>query len=127
MLKIIKKSEYQELLDYKEKYEEIIDYYEEKNIKLRKQLESSGQLNQELLEKSLFDKVIRENSRPHCGMSFERCYQKMKYYKIKTNKLQVKIDKAIRIYEECKMLMPHEFDWQEQFENVINILKGVEQ
>jgi len=40
------------------------------------------------------------------------------------NDLQQRIDKAIKIYEECKLLMPHEFDWGEQVENIINNLKG---
>ena len=35
------------------------------------------------------------------------------------------IDKVIKIFNECKSLMPHEFDWEEQVYNVIGILKEV--
>lgn len=35
------------------------------------------------------------------------------------------IDKARKIINECKLLMPHEFDWEEQIDNVLDILKEV--
>jgi len=38
--------------------------------------------------------------------------------------LKDRIEKAIKIFKECKLLMPHEFDWEEQFENAIQKLKG---
>lgn len=37
--------------------------------------------------------------------------------------LQLKINKVILIFEECKLLLPHEFDWQEQIDNALEILK----
>ncbi len=42
----------------------------------------------------------------------------------KNKELKSRIDKAIKIFNECKMLMPHEFDWEEQFDNAIKTLKG---
>ena len=33
------------------------------------------------------------------------------------------IDKILQIIKECKMLMPHEFDWEEQVENIEEILE----
>lgn len=38
--------------------------------------------------------------------------------------LQDRINKAINVFEECKMLFPHEFSWEEQVDNVLEILKG---
>lgn len=35
------------------------------------------------------------------------------------------IDKAEKILNECKLLMPHEFDWGEQVDNALDILKEV--
>ena len=35
----------------------------------------------------------------------------------------VKIDKVLQIIKECKMLMPHEFDWEEQIDNIVLILQ----
>lgn len=35
------------------------------------------------------------------------------------------IDKAEKILNECKLLMPHEFDWEEQVDNALDILKEV--
>ena len=35
------------------------------------------------------------------------------------------INKVIKIFEECKLLMPHEFDWGEQVDYVLDILKEV--
>ena len=35
------------------------------------------------------------------------------------------IDEIRKIFEECKMLLPHEFDWEEQVDNVLNILNEV--
>lgn len=35
------------------------------------------------------------------------------------------INKVIKIFDECKLLMPHEFDWGEQVDNVLDILKEV--
>lgn len=43
---------------------------------------------------------------------------------IENNKLQQRIDKTIKIFEGCKMLMPHEFDWGEQIDNALEILRG---
>lgn len=36
------------------------------------------------------------------------------------------IDKAIAIIDECKLLMPHEFDCGEQIEQIEKLLKEVE-
>lgn len=36
------------------------------------------------------------------------------------------IDKAIKILNECKLLMPHEFDWEEQVNNALDILNEVQ-
>ena len=33
------------------------------------------------------------------------------------------IDEILQIIKECKMLMPHEFDWEEQIENIEEILE----
>lgn len=41
----------------------------------------------------------------------------------KNQQLRQIIDKVIQIFEECKMLFPHEFDWEEQFDNALKILK----
>lgn len=35
------------------------------------------------------------------------------------------IDRAEKILNECKLLMPHEFDWEEQVDNALDILKEV--
>ena len=35
------------------------------------------------------------------------------------------IAKAEKILNECKLLMPHEFDWKEQVDNALDILKEV--
>lgn len=35
------------------------------------------------------------------------------------------INKVGKILNECKLLMPHEFDWQEQVDYVLDILKEV--
>lgn len=35
------------------------------------------------------------------------------------------IDKAEKILNECKLLMTHEFDWEEQVDNALDILKEV--
>ena len=35
------------------------------------------------------------------------------------------IDKAEKILNECKLLMSHEFDWKEQVDNVLDIIKEV--
>ena len=35
------------------------------------------------------------------------------------------IDKAEKILNECKLLMTHEFDWEEQVDNALDILKDV--
>lgn len=35
------------------------------------------------------------------------------------------IDKAEKILKECKLLMTHEFDWEEQVDNTLDILKEV--
>lgn len=35
------------------------------------------------------------------------------------------IDKAKKILNECKLLMTHEFDWEEQVDNSLDILKEV--
>lgn len=44
----------------------------------------------------------------------------------KENKKQKEvIDKAEKILNECKLLMSHEFDWEEQVDNVLYILKEV--
>ena len=40
--------------------------------------------------------------------------------------LQQRIDKVLQIIKECKMLMPHEFDWEEQVDNIVSILQGEE-
>lgn len=40
--------------------------------------------------------------------------------------LQQRIDKANQIIDECLMLMPHEFSWEEQIENIRKILGGKE-
>lgn len=44
---------------------------------------------------------------------------------LKNIKYKEIIDKAEKILNECKLLMPHEFDWEEQIDNVIDILKEV--
>ena len=40
-------------------------------------------------------------------------------------KQQEAINKVINIFNECKLLMPHEFDWGEQVDYVLDILKEV--
>lgn len=35
------------------------------------------------------------------------------------------ISRAEKILNECKLLMPHEFDWEEQVDNALDILKEV--
>ena len=35
------------------------------------------------------------------------------------------IDKTEKILNECKLLMTHEFDWEEQVDNALDILKEV--
>lgn len=40
-------------------------------------------------------------------------------------KQQEIIDKAEKILNECKLLMTHEFDWEEQVGNALDILKEV--
>lgn len=35
------------------------------------------------------------------------------------------ISRAEKILNECKLLMPHEFDWEEQVNNALDILKEV--
>lgn len=40
--------------------------------------------------------------------------------------LQQRIDKVNQIIDECLMLMPHEFSWEEQIENIRKILGGKE-
>ena len=37
--------------------------------------------------------------------------------------LQNRINKTLQIIKECKMLMPHEFDWEEQVDNIVSILQ----
>lgn len=42
----------------------------------------------------------------------------------KENKKQKEvIDKVEKILNECKLLMTHEFDWEEQVDNALDILK----
>lgn len=36
------------------------------------------------------------------------------------------IEKAIKVIKECKMLFPHEFDWGEQTDNLLQILEDKE-
>lgn len=36
------------------------------------------------------------------------------------------IDKVIKILNECKLLMPHEFDWEEQVNNALDTLNEVQ-
>ena len=36
------------------------------------------------------------------------------------------IDKVLNIIDECKLLMPHEFDWEDQIDNIEKLLKEVE-
>lgn len=36
------------------------------------------------------------------------------------------ISKAIKVIRECKMLFPHEFDWEEQIDNLLQILEDKE-
>mgnify|MGYP004556877635 CR=1 FL=1 len=53
-----------------------------------------------------------------------------KYEYFKNLEQQIKnqkevIDKVGKILNECKLLMPHEFDWQEQVDYVLDILKEV--
>lgn len=60
-------------------------------------------------------------------------YEKMKrdmqrqiqILKNKNKKQKEVIDKVGKILNECKLLMPHEFDWQEQVDYVLDILKEV--
>lgn len=54
--------------------------------------------------------------------SADDCVKKLYLKNIKYKEI---IDKAEKILNECKLLMPHEFDWEEQVGNVIDILKEV--
>lgn len=56
------------------------------------------------------DDIDKYNMLSECGAEIE--------------KLQQRIDKVIKIFEECKMLFPHEFSWEEQVDNALEILKG---
>lgn len=52
--------------------------------------------------------------------NYKKCHER----DLETIKKQKEaIDKAIKILEECKLLMPHEFDWEEQIDNILDILK----
>ena len=44
---------------------------------------------------------------------------------VESKKQKEVIDKVDKILNECKLLMPHEFDWEEQVDNVLDILKEV--
>lgn len=44
----------------------------------------------------------------------------------KINKYKEVMDKVLNIIDECKLLMPHEFDWGEQIEQIEKLLKEVE-
>lgn len=53
-------------------------------------------------------------------------YEKFCLDLIKDNEYQKEIiDKVRKIFEECKMLSPHEFNWEEQVDNALNILNEV--
>ena len=45
--------------------------------------------------------------------------------KAENQKQKEVIDKAIKIFNECRLLMPHEFDLEEQVNNALDILKEV--
>lgn len=52
----------------------------------------------------------------------EQLYQD--YLEEQNKNLKDRINKAIETFEECKLLLPHEFDWGEQVDYAIEILKG---
>lgn len=55
----------------------------------------------------------------------EELGDKFEEYMYEANiELLKKIDKVIKIFEECKMLFPHEFSWEEQVDNALQTLKG---
>lgn len=63
--------------------------------------------NHEITDIDTFFKVAEENT---------RLLEQVKKQKEVINKVE-------KILNECKLLMPHEFDWQEQVDYVLDILK----
>lgn len=43
---------------------------------------------------------------------------------LKNTDYKSKCEKVLQIIKGCKILMPHEFDWEEQIDNIENILQG---
>ena len=52
-------------------------------------------------------------------------YNYIEYLEQQCKKQKEIIAKAEKILNECKLLMPHEFDWKEQVDNALDILKEV--
>ena len=56
---------------------------------------------------------------------FKELFNEMINWKEESKNQKEVIDKAEKILNECKLLMPHEFDWEEQVDNALDILKEV--
>ena len=74
-----------------------------------------------------FDKWGYKNSFSKGELARELTYMNRDYDKLeqKVQKQKEVIDKAEKILNECKLLMTHEFDWEEQVGNALDILKEV--
>lgn len=58
-------------------------------------------------------------------MEFNFCMRRLEELQEQVKKQKEVIDKAKKILNECKLLMTHEFDWEEQVDNALDILKEV--
>ena len=94
------------LLSQKEKnIVNAIKYLEEKRIR-----------NKAIVDVDVLEGILNELD------SADNCVKKLY---LENRKYKEVIDKAEKILNECKLLMPHEFDLEEQVDNVIDILKEV--
>ena len=76
------------------------------------------QKNKELIDKIKFNEKSRRKMQQSLMKQINDLEQQCK-------KQKEVIDKAEKILNECKLLMPHEFNWGEQVDNALDILNEV--